>query len=788
MRHLRLIARPLWRRPAFSLTAILSIGVGIGSVTTVLAVVNALLLRPLPFTNAERLVAVWPSQSVANRDVDALRKHANSLEDVAGVSPGWLMTLNGTRTPLQVSTTKVSGNFFSMLGATAAMGQTFGRETETPGRDNVAVLSDALWRSAFDADPAVIGRSLQLSDGPLTIIGVMPADFHFSQDADLWMPFAMDRGSFTWDNAMSSAYGKLRAGASAVSATSQVTVLTATLRDEFKQPPNWMRGVVPVAGLQDSVVGGLRPTLLVLLAAVSFLLLIAVANVTNLFLVRTAERREELAVRSSLGATRGQIARVLLGESVLLGTLGGMLGVALAYAGVHFLRYSLPANTPRITELNVDGRVLAVAIVATGVASVVAGLAPSLHGVSGDSGGKLRAGRTVLGGGRRARGALITAEVALTLMLTVGATLMGRTLIALNNADRGLRSDHLLTMKMEPPGFASPDASRAYWHEVLTQVQAIPGVTAAGTILHLPTSGRSWIADVEVEGRDLATGQSLPRAGWQSVSASFFSTAGMPVLRGRGFGEADGPNAPLAVVLNTALADKLFPGENPVGRRIRAGFATSKHWATVVGVVSSVRHDSLNAPPAPELYVPFDQMIVGANSLVVRTTVDPTALAAALRDRIWSINRDVPITDVRTMDDLFSQSLQRQRIVLALFGFFATAGVLLSAVGIYGVVAYGVRQQLREIGIRVALGADASRIRRLVLGHGVRYAFFGIAIGTPTALALSGYMRSMVYGVATTDPVLFLTVPLLLVGVAAAASWIPARRAANADPCEVLRA
>jgi putative ABC transport system permease protein len=788
MRRLGLIARPLWRRPAFALTSVLSIGVGIGAAATVLGVVNALLLRPLPFANAQRLVAIWPTQFVANRDVDALRTRVTSFEDVVGVSPGWLMTLNGTRTPLQISTTKVSGNFFSMLGASPALGHTFGTEAETPGRDKLAVLSDALWRSAFDADPAVIGRSLQLSDGPLTVVGVMPADFHFSGNADLWMPLAMDRDAQSWDNAMSTAYGKVRVGTADASVSSRVAVLTAALRDEFKQPPNWMKGVAPVVGLQDSMVGGLRPTLLVLLAAVAFLLLIAIANVTNLFLVRTADRREELAVRSSLGATPSQIARLLLGESVVLGTLGGTLGVALAFIGVRFLRNALPASTPRISELNVDGRVLAVAIIATGVASVVAGLAPSLYGLRGDSGGRLRAGRTVLGGGTRARGALIAVEVALALVLTIGASLMGRSLAALNQVDRGLRSDHLLTMKMQPPGFGSPNASRAYWHDVLAQVRAVPGVTAVGTILHLPTSGRKWNADVEVDGRVLGVGESLPRAGWQSVSASYFSTAGMPVLKGRGFVDTDGPGAPAAVVLNSALADKLFPGENPIGRRIRAGFATSKDWATVVGIVSSVRHDSLNAPPAPELYVPFDQKIVGANSLVVRTTAEPTALTAALRDRIWSVNRDVPITDVRTMDDLFSQSLQRQRIVLSLFGFFATAGLLLSAVGIYGVVAYGVRQQIREIGIRVALGADASRIRRLVVGHGIRFALFGVAVGIPTAVALSGYMRGMVYGVATTDPLLFVAVPVLLVAIAAAASWIPARRAANADPCEVLRA
>jgi predicted permease len=322
---------------------------------------------------------------------------------------------------------------------------------------------------------------------------------------------------------------------------------------------------------------------------------------------------------------------------------------------------------------------------------------------------------------------------------------------------------------------------------VLAQVRAVPGVTAAGTILHLPTSGRNWMADIEVDGRVLAAGEALPRAGWESVSASYFSTAGMPVLKGRGFTDADSPNAPPVVVLNTALADRLFGGESPVGQRIRAGYATSKNWATVVGIVSSVRHDSLNVPPPPELYVPYDQRTVGANSLVVRTAADPVALAGALRERIWSVDRDVPISDVRTMDGLFARSLQRQQMVLLFFGFFAVTGLLLSAVGIYGVVAYGVRQELREIGIRVALGADASRIRRLVIGNGLRSALVGVMVGMPAALALSRYMRGMVYGVAVMDPLLFLTTPVFLLMVAAAASWIPAWRAAATDPCEVLR-
>ncbi len=787
MNRLHRIFRPLWRRPAFALTAVLSLGVAIGASTTVLGVVNALLVRPLPFAAPERLVAIWPGQGVANRDLDALRTRATSFEAVAVESPGWLMTLTGTDTPLQVSTTKVSGNFFAMLGVTPRTGHVFDVGAEVPGRDQVAVLSDALWRTAFHGDPAIIGRSIQLSDGPLTVVGVMPADFAFGAHADIWMPFAMDRNAMSWNGATGLAYGKLRQGTTAQQAASEMAVLTAALRTDFKQHPDWMRGPT-VVGLQESVVGGLRPTLLVLLIAVTFLMFIAIVNVANLFMVRASERAEEIAVRSSLGATPAQIARLLGGEGMVLGALGGALGIALSFTGVRLLRHMLPANMPRVQEINVDGRVFAAAILATLVASIVVSVAPSLRGLGAQTAGKLRAGRTVAGSGAGTRGALVAAEMALALVLAVGATIMGRTLIALNNVDRGLRTDHLLTMRMQPAGFASHDASSAYWHAVLAQVRAVPGVKAAGTILHLPASGRSWNAEIDVDGRALAAGESPPRAEWESVSDAYFATAGMPVLKGRGFGETDGSHAPAVVVLNSVLADKLFPGEDPVGRRIRAGYATGNDWATVVGVVSSVRHDSLSATPAPALYVPYDQRPVGATSLVVRTTTDPLSVVPALRERIWSVDRNVPISDVRTMDDLFADSLQRQRMVLALFGFFAATGLLLSAVGTYGVVAYGVREQRREIGIRVALGADAARIRRLVIGNGVRYALLGVTIGIPSALALSGFMRGMVFAVTVTDPVSFLTVPTLLLAVAIAASWIPARRAAKADPCEVLRA
>ncbi len=777
--------RPVWRRPAFAVTAIVSLAVGIGAVTTVLSVVNALLIQPLPYTDPARLVAIWPAQTFAGREIAAIRARSKVYDQVVGLSSGWLMTLTDVNSPRQFSATRVSGNFFQTLGVSPFAGRTFGTEAEVLGNDKVAVLSYEFWQSAFDGDRSVVGRSISLSGTSYLVAGIMPKGFSFRPGTDMWTPLTMDPSEMIWTGATAMLYGRLTRGATAESAAAEMRVLADQMRAEFDHPPSWS-GRVQVVGLQENMVGGVRTVLLVLLAAVAFLLLIAVANVSNLFLVRTAERRQEMAVRTSLGAQPLQIVKLLLGESVALGMVGGVFGIGLAYLGVGLLRRILPSGMPRLAEIAVDTRVLAAAVLITGLSAVIAGVASALQGLGTRLATRIRSGRTIAGSGNGTRGVLVAVEVALALVLTIGAAVMGRTLISLNEVDRGLRTDHLLTMRLQPTA-ASTDGYRNYWRAVLGQLQGLPGVVSAATILHLPTSGRNWQADIEVDGRPLATGETLPRAGWQSVSDGYFSTAGMRVLKGRPFDATDGANAPRVVALNSVLADALFPNEDPVGKRIRAGNATAKDWATVVAVVSSVRHDSLSAPPAPELYLPFDQLVVVANSLVIRTTGDPMVLAPVVRDRIHGIDRSVPISEMRTMDDLYSRSLQRQRMILVLFGLFAGAGLLLSAVGIYGVVAYGVRQRMSEIGIRVALGADAMSIKRLIVSQGLRYAFAGIVVGVPVAIGLSRFMRGFVFGVPATDPLSFAMVPAFLLLIAMAASWIPARRAARADPCEVLR-
>lgn len=787
MQSLRLTLRSLARRPTFTLTAIITLALGIGATTAVFSVVSALLLRPLPYADPGQLVAVWPGQSFANREVDALRSRSRTLAPVATFSPGWLMALTGTEEPRQLSAARVSGNLFDLLGVPAELGRTFGMEAEAPGRDLVAVLSWDLWRSTFAGATDIVGRSIQLDGTAYTVVAVMPRGFRtFETRADLWTPLTMDRSAMTWAGATSMMFGRLRPGRTPDEASSELRTLAADIRDEFQLAPTWSVGA-SVAPLQAQLVGGTRAILLVLLTAVGALLLIASANVANLLLVRTAERRQELTVRAALGATPSHLARYLLVECALLGAFGGIAGVALAWGGVRALPLVLPASLPRVGEIAVDGRVLVAAAAITVLTVLLFGLAPSLGGMAAGRFANLRAGPGVSTGGARARGALVALEVGLAVVLTVGAALMLRTLASLTAVDPGFRADHLLTMRLQPTGFESQDALRAYWRDILDRVEEVPGVTRAATILHLPTSGRSWHAAIEIEGRPLAAGESPPRAAWQSISRGWFATTGVPIIRGRDFEDADVSSAPRVIAVNAAFAARLFPGEDPVGRRIKAGNATQGEFATILAVVGGIRHDSLNTPPVPEVYVPFSQRIVWANSLVLRTIADPAGLAPLVRERIWSVNRNVPISEVRTMDDLFSASLGRARMVLILLAVFAILGLVLGAVGIYGVVAYGVRQRTRELGIRAALGADGTTIARLVVGSGLRYAVIGVALGIPAALAASRLMRGLIFGIAPTDPVSFAAVPLLMLAVAAAASWVPARRAAKADPAAVLR-
>ncbi|MEZ4587951.1 MAG: ABC transporter permease [Gemmatimonadales bacterium] len=780
--------RQLRRRPAFALTALVTIALGVGATTAVFSVVNSVLLQPLPYPEPDRLVAIWPAQAVANREIAALRERSESYSQVSGWSPGWLMPLTGVEVPRQLSATRVTADFFPMIGLEPAIGRLFERDAERPGSDQVALLSDHVWRDSFDADPALVGRSISLNGRPVTVVGVMPpgAERFAGRATDFWMPLTMDPSDLAWAGAVSMVYGRLAPSRTIESATAELTTLLGRMRSEFEHPADWARGAA-VVELKADLLGDLGQTVWLLFGAVAFLLLIAAANVANLLLVRTAEREQELAVRLSLGATAGQVARLVLREAMLLGLAGGALGVAAAFAGVRLIRAVLPPDLPRLETIGLDGRVLGLAVLASLVTALGFGLLPAFHATRART--RIRSLRSTraTGGGRRTRGALVAVEVALTLVLLVGAGLMTRTLSALHAVDPGIGTDHLLTAVVQPVGMTSADQRRAFYRDALERIEATPGVEAAGTVLHLPMAGREWTAPIEVEGRPLAPGSTPPMSVWQSVSDGYFRAARIALVGGRGFGATDQPDGPPVAVVNEELAAELFPGEDPIGRRIKAGYASRDGWVTIVGVVRGVRSRSLRSAPAPELYLPATQRPMGSMSLIVRTTGDPVAMADLVRERIWSVAPNTPIERVRSMDALVATTLGEPRMILTLLGVFAAIGLALAGVGIYGVVSYGVRQRIRELGIRAALGADAARVIRLVVMDGVRAATLGLLIGVPAALALSRLMTQMVFGVSTADPLLYLLAPVVLVVAAALASWAPARRAARVDPVTVLR-
>jgi predicted permease len=784
---LKATLRGLRRRPAFALTAIITVALGVGACTAMFGAVDAVLLRPLPYATPDRLVAVMPQQFIANRDLDHLRARLTMLDEVAVFSPGWLMPLVGIDEPRQVNAGRLSGNVFSMLGVQPLLGRPFGVEAEEPGRGTVTVLGHDLWRDVFGADSAIIGRSIRLEGSQYTVVAVMPPGFQFLDwQSDLWVPMGMSRDAFTWTGATGLAIGRLRAGATVAVAEAELRTVVPGMVQDFDHPPTWGANG-GIATLQDVVVGDVTRMLWFLFGAVVFLLLIASGNVANLLLVRAAGRRGEIALRRSLGAPLARVARLLLAESLILGVAGGIVGALLAVLAMRALPALLPPDVPRLGEIVISGRVFAFAFFATLVPSVAFGMAPLLQAWRGGFGTTLRLATGGAARGERVRGALVSLQVALSLVLLVGASLMGRSLVSLLNVDRGMRTDHLLTAAVMPTGTQGAEGMRAFWRSALPAIEAIPGVVGAATILHLPTGGRTWNADVEVEGRPLPADAVRPRTAWQTVSSGYFATAGIPVVAGRAFTALDVAGAPRVVAVNEAFAERVFPGEDPIGRRIVAGNATVREPATIVAVVGGVRHDSLSAPPAPEVYVPIEQTAVYATALVVRTSVDPASVAEAVKARIWAINPNTPVMDVRTMDDVFAASLQRPRLTLSLLALFAAIGVVLGAVGIYGVVAFGVQQRVRELGIRAALGADAATLRRLVVLGGVRFAVLGVLVGIPVALALSRSLRGMFYGIAAADPVSFVAMPTALVLVAVLASWFPARNAARSDPMAVLR-
>lgn len=786
--------RNLARRPGFLLGGVLLLALGAGANAAVFAVVRGVLLRPLPFASPERLVAIWPDGFVSNEDVGFWRDRAHSFASVASLAPGWLMAMAADGgEPLKVTGARVSDNLFTVVGARAALGRAIADGDGTPGNERVAVISDGLWRRRFGADPAVIGRVVQVDDVPHAVIGVMPRGFELlSRQTDLWVPLPYVSGSPAQRTSMSRAIGRLRDGITVDAASRELASLAPEMRRELDRPDDWGR-TLRVVGLQEAVTGTVRPALQTLLVAVGFVLLLAAVNLGTLALGRSVSRAQELAVRTAVGASREQIVRQLLVEQVVLATVGTAVGLAVAWLTMPLLLSRIPPEIPRQAEISVDGLVFATVIALSVGLAIVMALGPAMAAARPGVQGLLRQQRgNDTPGQRRALAALVAAQVALALVLGVGAGLMLRSVWNLQQVNPGFDPSGVLTFRLQTTGrYRALSTGLPYLRQVTQRLEALPGVTAVGAAGHLPMSGYSWMIPVRRADEPPAPGAEVPQAGWRFVWGDYFRAMRMPLSVGRHFTDADTATTAPVVIINETLARRFFgePGR-ALGQRIvqKGGGQPGDTLLDIVGVVGDVRHHGLHEPPPAEIYRPLAQTFMFPMSVVVRSSGTTGRLAAAVRLAVHEVDSTIPVADLQPLGEMLAGTLSRPRLLALLLSVFAGVGLLLSVVGLYAVVALGVSQREREFGIRLALGASSRRIAAGVVARGLSYAAAGLAIGLPAAFALTRFMESVLFGVTTYDPLTFGVLPVLLAAVTAAASFLPARRAARVDPVVAMNA
>lgn len=781
------------RSPGFAVVAAATLALGIGANTAIFSVVNAVLLRPLPYQQPQRLVSVELDGLNYEGTFLQFGERAKSL-DVAAYRGGEL-SLTGRGEPLYLRSVATSSNLFSILGVDAILGRAFLATESQTGSDAVVILSYGLWQARFGGDPAIMGEQIRLDSTNRTVVGVMPAGFHFPDaNTELWVPLALDPANHVdlWSTT-ATMIGRLRPGVTLVQARAEVAALAPQMLQLFpwSMPEKYGRQATAVP-LREHLVGDVRPMLLILLGAVGFVLLIACVNVANLLLVRTAARQRELAIRAALGAGRRRLMRQLLTESMILALLGGALGLLLAIWGVQALTASLPSNTPRLSEIGIDGRVLAVTLVVALATGLLFGLLPAFRSARSNAQAVLKEGGRGSSAGRERRhlsGVLVVSEVALAVVLVTGAGLLMRSFLRLLQTDPGFRTEQLLSATIAPPTFryTTEPSRRLFYQELVERIDALPGVQTAAVTSRLPFGGKNYGSVFAVEGRpDPARTGNWPWADVGAVvSTGYLHTVGAPLLRGRGFTEADREGAPGVVLINESLARHFWPHEDPLGKRIRQPGDTG--WSTIVGIVGDVKHDQLGEAQKGAFYRPLLQRSVDYPSVVVRTTADPDAFTVRLRDAVASVDSDTPVSDIRTMTQLVSTSLARPRFAMALLAAFGVLALVLGAVGIYGVIAYSVSQRTHEIGLRMALGAQPGDVLRMVTRHGTALTLAGIATGLAASFALTRLLASLLYGVSTLDPVTFIAAPILLFAVALLASYVPAHRAARIDPVIALR-
>ncbi len=816
LQDLRFAGRTLLKRPAFTVIAILTLALGIGANTAIFSVVDSVLLAPLPFRDPERLTMIWASNPELARQVglpDKLPvspatfydwKTAKSFEKMAIVASDRL-SLTGDGDPEQIAAVRVTGELFQALGRPALLGRTLLPDDDDGGKRTTILLSHDFWQRRFGGDRKVLGRVLHVDGAPLTVVGVMPAGFAFPRGGemphgfgfaaqpDVWVPMAFSpERRHNRGNRGYLAVGLLKPGVDISQAQAEMTEISRRVEKAFPDSDaGWHNRIAP---LRRELVGDIRPALLILLAAVGLVLLIACVNVTSLLLAQAAARQKEIAVRTALGAGRGRMVRQLLTESALLAVTGGTSGLLLALWGLRAFTLWIPDDVPVSRHLTLDPRVLLFTLGVTLLTGLLAGLAPAFQMTRPDLAESLRDGTragAATSRGNRTRGILVIVETALAVVLVVCAGLLIRSFARVARIDPGFRPEGVLTLQIPLSPVKYPDSAKrwAFLSQALERLRALPGVSEAGTVSNLPLSGEEEIDGLIIEGMPRPKPTEIPLADLRQASPGYFEAMGIRLLRGRTFTGIDRTGAAGVVVINETLARTHWPGADPLGKRLRFGdFDDEKpSWLRVVGVVDDVRNSSLEGAPRPQAYLAGEQNAFPTQYFVLHTKGDPKSLIAAARSAIWSVDRDQPVAEVRTMSKVVSQSVAGRRFNMVLLGVFAGLALVLAAVGIYGITAYSVAQRTREMGLRMALGAERGTVLALVLREAGSLALVGLAAGLALAVAATRVMASLLFGVGATDPVTFASVAATLALVSLFAAWVPGRRATQVDPMVALR-
>ncbi|HTS07830.1 MAG TPA: ABC transporter permease [Candidatus Eisenbacteria bacterium] len=808
MQDLRHSVRGMLRTPVFALTAVIVLALGIGATTAIFSVVDAVLLRPLAYRDSGRLVTILMSGtgpvSVANY-ID-WRDQSRSFSTM-GAADYWSPNLTGVDSPEHITGLKVTQNLFPMLGIEPMLGRLFLEGEDKDGADREVILSHRLWQRRFSSDPAVLGKPIVLDGNAFVIVGVMPPEFQFAPfwatKAELWVPNAFGARIHSRGGNSLRIFARLKDGVSLTQARAEIASITARLEQQF---PGTNRNVV-VTPLKEKVVGSIETPLLVLLAAVGFVLLITCANVAHMLLARAATRQKEIAVRAALGARRGRLIRQFLTESILLGGVGGALGLLLAVLGTRALIALSPANIPRVQTVSIDAHAALFLLAATILTSVGFGLVPALQASS------VNVNDTLKEGGRggtegvqrnRLRSLLVVSEFALALMLLIGAGLMIRTFAALEAVDPGFNPHHVISMIVSVAGSkeAEPGRREFFYRQLIERVRSLPGVEAAGAINHLPLAGDLWGWSFLVEGRPKPRPGEAPKAVYRMVTPGYFAAMRLPIVRGHDITDADNITAPGVVIINEQAARQYWPGEDPIGKRVSFDDDTTNptNWLTVIGIAKDAKQDNWTDKATPEAYLAAFQNhdYIGDSgteaskhmdyiTLVARSVGDPAALASEMKQAAWSFDRNLAISQVVTMDGVVAEANAQPRFEMMLLSIFAAVALVLAAVGIYGMISYSASQRTHEIGVRMSLGATRGDVLLLVVRQGIWLAVAGSAAGLTGSLLLSRLMGGLLYGVKPTDPVTFAAVAFGLAVVAMLACYIPARRAMRIDPMAALR-